>query len=192
MTADAARPAMAALPAFSTFSTKAGFAAEHITEVLLVGGGRGGRVSDRESWNARNARRRPRRRSASCGALCIRGIARARHARDRSTVRRARASAGPSETRGRHAAGALRTRIRRVFPSRRSRARPDRASPEPRLASVRWRRHRVVPHREEFAWGFPSETRTHRLLVRTAARCATRALVAERQAIFTVLELRRR
>jgi hypothetical protein len=81
---------MAALPAFSTFSTKAGFAAEHITEVLLVGGGRGGRVSDRESWNARNARRRPRRRSASCGALCIRGIARARHARDRSTVRRAR------------------------------------------------------------------------------------------------------
>ena len=126
------------------------------------------------------------------GKLRIRGIAGGEHARDRSTVRRARASAGPGETRGRHAARALRTRIRRVFPSRRSRARPDRASPEPRLASVRWRRHRVVPHREEFAWGFPSETRTHRLLVRTAARCATRALVAERQAIFTVLELRRR
>ena len=37
---------MAALPAFSTFSTKAGFAAEHITEVLLVGGGRGGRETE--------------------------------------------------------------------------------------------------------------------------------------------------
>ena len=45
---------MAALPAFSTFSTKAGFAAEHITEVLLVGGGREGQVSDRP----RNARAR--------------------------------------------------------------------------------------------------------------------------------------
>ena len=172
---------MAALPAFSTFSTKAGFAAEHITEVLLVGGGREGRVSDRpRNARARLARVDRLRREQ----LRIRGIARARHARDRSTVRRARASVGPSETRGSRAARVLQTRVRRFFPSSRSRARPARESPKPRLASVRSRRHRVAPHRKECAWGFPPGTRTHRLLVRTAARCATRALVAERQAIF--------
>ena len=33
--AEAARPERAALPAFSTFSTKAGLAAEHLTAVLL-------------------------------------------------------------------------------------------------------------------------------------------------------------
>ena len=89
------------------------------------------------------------------GKPCIRGIARARHARDRSTVRRARASAGPSEMRGRHAARVLHTRVCRVFHSCRSRARPARESPKPRLASVRSHRHRVVAS-DRFCVGFPA------------------------------------
>ena len=50
ITADAARPATSALPAFSTFSTKAGFAAVHTVAVLLRLGWVGGWVSKGLMW----------------------------------------------------------------------------------------------------------------------------------------------
>ena len=174
--ADAARPERAALPTFSTFSTIAGLAAEHLTVALRTMRGEWGRFGSargpeeagktggvargpRENTTAwhreADARRDPAKRARGVARAAIRRAGRALRAREVGTR-------------------VARERGRRVLALRNTPFGTD-----ARVSSRCSRGKTNFP-----GWGL--SVGTHRLLVRTAEARAARALVADMQAIFTV------